>query len=327
MLAEEMLPLLADAFPQCDWTQARLSPHPIQGYKSRIFDIDMGLDRSLIAKLRPAGEDRPPFARELDLLTWLQSRGMACASPRGLGRVRLRQNLYHILLLERAEGQPLAESEGFEGYCALGRYLNRLNRLQPPYPQGLTLMEANGIRQWTQHSIQTLAALNFFTEPEIRTLNQRLRPVWQPQLENAMQKSCLIHNDPNALNVMMLPQGEISAVLDWESSLLGPPEYQMATVMAYAAYPGLPINPDQIRQRQHQFLRGYGQPGDELVSALQLVRLLGTLSQYCTPESFQPGAYAGAYSPLPPESREQYEQKVLWQCEAALRGLLGEMTK
>jgi aminoglycoside phosphotransferase (APT) family kinase protein len=313
---------LQSLFPQLP--PGPLLPHPVQGCKSRIF----GLGSDWIVKLRayPAGQSPQSFRHgyeiERDVLEMLTQRGIACPAPVATASTWWEGEWVGLAVLGRIQGVLQADTltdqaTSLEVYARLGDTLRTLNQ---PWDGDVLKLEADGFRQWVDYSQKELEGLSFFCDPERRALRAGLGPLFEEGLlEAAAARPVVIHNDPQAYNVMLeVPSGRL-VLLDWEAALLGPWEYQWATALTFIAHPGFPLPRPHLEQRQ----QALGVDPSPLILAFRLQRLLGALQREYEQVPYAPGQYLQAeHESGPILTRERYEQQIRWQCEAELRRLL-----
>lgn len=88
------------------------------------------------------------------------------------------------------------------------------------------------LRRWHGQYEQSIAQLNGRSVVDLAAIHDRLASSVPPQ-----QRTGIVHGDYRLDNCLITPQGQISAVLDWEICTLGDPLADLGLLMVYWADP------------------------------------------------------------------------------------------
>ncbi len=145
----------------------------------------------------------------------------------------------HWVFYDHAPGAPW--QEGPEGVARLLRDLHRLD-VSVQAPNG-----CNGSRDLAEHAERILSACTSDTRARLA----QLRPAGYVP---ATKKTCLIHGDTVAGNILVAPTG--LTLIDWQCPALGDPCEDIAMFLSPAMqrlYRGAPLS----RKEEEQFLAAY----------------------------------------------------------------------
>lgn len=211
------------------------------GRTNQVWKV-LGNGNDRVLKLYDTSMRNPLFRNDAAL----EARCLSALDGSGLGP-RLRATGRHQntgwVFYDHAPGTPWRQ-----GSAKVGRLLRRLHHLAPPIPAPLG---CNGSRDLERHGQRILDGCTSDTRHELEAL--------RPNTEcPASAKTCLIHGDPVAGNILVAVDG--LTLIDWQCPAIGDPCEDLAMFLSPAMqqlYRGKPLSPDE----KAAFLHAYENPG------------------------------------------------------------------